>query len=41
MRWMSGQSERRQRLRDRLMALDGVDPDDVIMAPDKAQRARA
>jgi putative YjhG/YagF family dehydratase len=33
------QSERRQRLRDRLMALDGVDPDDVIMAPDKA-RAR-
>ncbi|MBN2118071.1 MAG: YjhG/YagF family D-xylonate dehydratase [Anaerolineales bacterium] len=30
------QSERRQKLRERLQALDGVDPDDVIMAPAKA-----
>ncbi|HSB01317.1 MAG TPA: dihydroxy-acid dehydratase, partial [Anaerolineales bacterium] len=33
------QSERRQKLRDRLQALDGIDPDDVIMDPEKA-RAR-
>ena len=33
------QSERRRLLRTRLTALDGIDPDDVIMAPDKA-RAR-
>jgi dihydroxyacid dehydratase/phosphogluconate dehydratase len=32
-------SERRHKLRTRLMALDGIDPDDVIMAPDRA-RAR-
>jgi putative YjhG/YagF family dehydratase len=32
-------SERRQRLRARLAALDGVDPDDVILSPDRA-RAR-
>jgi putative YjhG/YagF family dehydratase len=31
-------SERRQRLRERLISEDGVDPDDVIMSP---QRARA
>lgn len=30
-------SERRLRLRDRLYAEDGVDPDDVIMAPAKAK----
>jgi putative YjhG/YagF family dehydratase len=29
-------SERRTRLRERLRALDGVDPDDVIMAPEAA-----
>ena len=29
-------SERRRRLRDRLMELDGIDPDDVIMTPAKA-----
>jgi dihydroxyacid dehydratase/phosphogluconate dehydratase len=33
------QSERRQKLRARLVALDGIDPDDVIMPPDRA-RAR-
>jgi putative YjhG/YagF family dehydratase len=33
------QSERRQRLRDVLMKRDGIDPDDVIMAPERA-RAR-
>jgi putative YjhG/YagF family dehydratase len=31
-------SERRRRLRDRLHAEDGVDPDDVIMGPDQARR---
>ena len=31
-------SERRTRLRDRLRAADGVDPDTVIMAPDAATR---
>src|SRR5207244_10214932 len=31
-------SERRRVLRDRLRAIDGVDPDDVIMAPERAQR---
>jgi putative YjhG/YagF family dehydratase len=30
------QSERRQKLRERLQALDGIDPDDVIMEPAKA-----
>ena len=30
-------SERRRRLRDRLMELDGIDPDDVIMPPAKAR----
>ena len=35
--WAS--SERRQKLRARLQSLDGVDPDDVIMNPEKA-RAR-
>jgi dihydroxyacid dehydratase/phosphogluconate dehydratase len=30
-------SERRARLRDLLVERDGVDPDDVIMAPDKAR----
>ena len=35
--WWEG-SERRQALRDRLRR-DGVDPDDVIMSPDQAQRA--
>ncbi len=29
-------SERRRRLRDRLRAADGIDPDDVIMASDRA-----
>jgi putative YjhG/YagF family dehydratase len=31
------QSERRQVLRRRLQELDGVDPDDVIMSPDRAR----
>lgn len=31
-------SERRQRLRRRLQEEDGIDPDDVIMAPDQAKR---
>ena len=31
------QSEHRKRLRDRLHELDGVDPDDVIIPPDKAK----
>ncbi|MBK8797140.1 MAG: dihydroxy-acid dehydratase [Anaerolineales bacterium] len=35
--WQS--SARRQRLRDHLRAADGIDPDDVIMAPQQA-RAR-
>jgi xylonate dehydratase len=30
-------SERRARLRDRLSTADGVDPDDVIMAPERAR----
>ena len=30
-------SERRQTLRERLRMLDGVDPDDVIMSPDRAR----
>ena len=30
-------SERRQRLRERLYAAEGVDPDDVIMSPQRAQ----
>ncbi|OQA40916.1 MAG: Dihydroxy-acid dehydratase [Chloroflexi bacterium ADurb.Bin325] len=32
------QSERRARMRARLQEVDGVDPDDVIMAPDTAAR---
>lgn len=32
------QSERRQKLRERLQALDGIDPDDVIMNPARAQK---
>ncbi len=32
------QSERRQALRQRLKALDGIDPDDVIMDPAKARQ---
>jgi putative YjhG/YagF family dehydratase len=32
------QSERRQRLRDRLFAQDGINPEDVIIAPDEAKR---
>jgi putative YjhG/YagF family dehydratase len=35
--WWEG-SERRIRLRERLTAMDGVDPDDVIMAPAEARR---
>jgi dihydroxyacid dehydratase/phosphogluconate dehydratase len=31
------QSERRQKLRERLQMLDGIDPDDVIMNPAKAR----
>jgi putative YjhG/YagF family dehydratase len=31
------QSERRQQLRHRLQQLDGVDPDDVILSPDRAR----
>ena len=30
-------SERRQRLREKLRALDGIDPDDVIMSPTRAR----
>lgn len=30
-------SDRRQRLRERLFQADGVDPDDVIMSPDRAK----
>jgi putative YjhG/YagF family dehydratase len=36
--WWEG-SERRRRLRDRLRAADGVDPDDVIMSPERAHKA--
>lgn len=32
------QSERRQRLRERLKEQDGVDPDDVILSPDRARQ---
>jgi putative YjhG/YagF family dehydratase len=32
-------SERRARLRDRLFEADGVDPDDVILPPERARRA--
>ena len=32
------QSERRQKLRERLQALDGIDPDDVIMDPTRARQ---
>ena len=35
--WWEG-SERRQRFRQRLREQDGVDPDDVIMAPDRARQ---
>ena len=35
--WWEG-SERRLRLRERLTAMDGVDPDDVIKAPAEARR---
>ena len=31
-------SERRRRVRERLRAADGVDPDDVVMGPDAARR---
>lgn len=31
------QSERRQRFREKLTQLDGIDPNDVIMAPDQAK----
>jgi putative YjhG/YagF family dehydratase len=31
-------SERRRRMRERLRAADGVDPDDVVMSPDAARR---
>jgi putative YjhG/YagF family dehydratase len=31
-------SERRQKVKELLVRLDGVDPDDVIMSPEKAQR---
>jgi len=31
-------SERRQRLRERLRAVDGIDPDDVIMNPERARQ---
>jgi dihydroxyacid dehydratase/phosphogluconate dehydratase len=35
--WWEG-SERRQALRERLRAVDGVDPDDVIMDPERARQ---
>ncbi len=34
--WLA--SERRKRLRDRLHSADGVDPDDVILPPDRARQ---
>ena len=37
--WWEG-SERRRRLRERLRETDGVDPDDVIMAPEAARAPR-
>jgi putative YjhG/YagF family dehydratase len=36
--WWEG-SDRRRVLRERLRATDGVDPDDVIMSPERAHRA--
>ena len=36
LQWWEG-SDRRQRLRDRLLEQDGVDPDDVIMSPERAR----
>jgi xylonate dehydratase len=36
--WWEG-SERRRVLRERLRAADGVDPDDVIMSPERAHKA--
>jgi xylonate dehydratase len=36
--WWEG-SERRRVLRERLRATDGVDPDDVIMSPERAHKA--
>jgi putative YjhG/YagF family dehydratase len=36
--WWEG-SERRRVLRERLLAADGVDPDDVIMSPERARKA--
>jgi len=36
--WWEG-SERRRVLRERLQAADGVDPDDVIMSPERAHKA--
>src|SRR5262249_28725131 len=36
--WWEG-SDRRRALRERLRAADGVDPDDVIMSPERAHRA--
>jgi putative YjhG/YagF family dehydratase len=36
--WWEG-SERRRVLRERLKAVDGVDPDDVIMSPERAHKA--
>jgi putative YjhG/YagF family dehydratase len=36
--WWEG-SERRRVLRERLRAADGVDPDDVIMSPERARKA--
>jgi len=32
-------SERRKRVRERLFAADGIDPDEVIMSPERAERA--
>ncbi len=36
--WWEG-SDRRRALRERLRVVDGVDPDDVIMSPERARRA--
>ena len=36
LRWWEG-SERRQVLRERLRKLDGIDPDDVILSPERAR----
>ncbi len=35
--WWQG-SERRKRLRERLLEVDGVDPDDVILSPQRAEK---